>query len=285
MEGWLAPADWPVFLRAGVLAAAAVIVIAGLVALHTRRRWRGVAIGPYCLVFTFFFAYTAVLILTRDFLDAGMPFDDRLFAPIQPLIYILLISSLWLLLANRGGTQDRRVVNAYLGVKGPRVESEALVCVAVSLLIAVPALHTTIDSVVSGVDRPRESPTLAAVGQLPQSVFVATNAGDALWFETGRASIGVPSLADGTTQEKNPRFLSQLTELAAEVTAHHGVIALLTPSLYFTVTLTVANANHFAYAFHRSLHVLLRFKDGVIMGRRDTVAYLASQPPHIRLRD
>jgi hypothetical protein len=280
MEGWLTPASWPGFLRDGLLLVAAGIVIAALIGLNTRRRWRDGAVGPFRLFFTFVCVYIAVVILTRDFLDVSTPFNARLFAPIQAPFSILVISSLWLLLANRPRTQDRRVVGAYFGIKPPRVASETLICVAVSLIVAVPALHTSIDTVVDGFpDRAPKSPTLAAAGQLPKDVFIATDAGDSLWFETGRASIGVPSLGDPTTGKRNPRVSLQLVELVSRVRSRKGVIVLQGNPIWTQR----ATESYFACCFP-SLHVLLRLKDGVIIGRRDTVAQLASQPPHIRLR-
>jgi hypothetical protein len=228
LAGWLTPADWPGVLRDGVLVVAVLIIISALMGLGARRRGRDGTHDTFRLVLAFSCIYIVVVVLNREFVDATGAFDDRIFAPIQALFYVLLVGSIWQLVTNRRRARDRRTVNAYLGLERPRVEPATLVCVAVCLVLALPALNLAGDAVDQGPPTyGLASPIQRALRRLPADTLIATDAPEAVFLSSGRASVIVPSGVNAITGQRNTGFQAELAQLVGLVARRRGTVVLV----------------------------------------------------------
>lgn len=248
VEGWLIPAGWPAIVRHGVLVGAVVLIAVALVRPFGPRR----EVLAFRLLVIFLVAYVAVVVFTREFVDASTPFDDRILVVLQPVWYILIVGSLRQLLAARTEHQSPTIITA--------------ACIAVCAVVALQGLQPAADAIRNGAPQEPSSPTLRAVRELPAGTFIATDVPAQVFLETGRDSIIVPQRTHPVTGQRNERFAGELKELVDVVTSRRGVVVLSGGQLgAFLAYIQVATAKDFAQ--FPTLRVLDRSPDGgVIFG-------------------
>lgn len=161
---------------------------------------------------TFALAYGALVFATISLLDAHVPLDARLLAPLHATLIVLALAGV-----------------ARLSARAPQVRSLALW--ALVLLAGVSLTRTGLWAVGSRLDDMgyassawRESFLVANVKALRDDVRVFSNAPDALYVLTGRPARLVPLKADPFTQQENPRYAEELGRLASELRGRTGVV-------------------------------------------------------------
>jgi len=244
-EGWVVPAAWPVTLRSGAIAVVALLVA---IVLADPRRWIGereprMLVGVRTLA-VFVGIYAAVVVATHDFVDLSTPLDERIFAPVQPIFYILLLGSVW-----------------FLAIRGARIRVATTACVVLAMLVASSAVTSTWRLLSHGL--PAEPPARAAsqlVRRLPGKVFIATNAPARIFMDTRRASIEIPRKVSPTSGTKNTRFRGEVRDLGREVSMRDGVVVLF-PTGFGMMNL----ADEQDLLRHTTLRVRQRLRDGTVI--------------------
>jgi hypothetical protein len=207
VEKWLLPGSW----SSGVRDVALVVVIALVAALIYARRGstqlRGTTVG---VLGTFGVTYIVVVVFSRHLLDASVPMDPRILAPLQAIVYALLFALVWsaLMTVNRG---------ALVAAGGS---------VALAFVLIAMAISPTASLVKHGYPQTPETSVMRAVRQLPKSVFIATNLPEGVFLQTRRSSIELPMRVDPLTGGKNSKYGAQLEELGAVLRARDSVVVL-----------------------------------------------------------
>jgi hypothetical protein len=89
--------------------------------------------------------------------------------------------------------------------------------------------------------------------------FIATNAPESLFLDTGRPSIIVPARGNAVTGEKNRNFDQQIRELGRVVAQRHGVVVLYLGNLGALAFPDMGQLQRLT-----SLRPIASFEDGVI---------------------
>ncbi len=217
-EGWLMPLSWSSGVRHTVLAVIGVALV-GLATLAVRSRHRPGSSGTQTqpaaqtrlgsILCLFLVAYLGIVVLSREFFDASIPINERILAPLQPVVYALVISLLWWVLRQRS-----------------RLAESAIAACCVVVLVGPFAIGVA-DSrgmVLHGFATPRISALSRAVEHLPRDKFIATDLSEAVFLQTGRPSIVIPMKVNPITGERNRMFDDQVRELGRVVAQRHGVL-------------------------------------------------------------
>jgi hypothetical protein len=207
IEGWLLPSGWSPGVRDAALAAAVVLVVVLIVA----QRGMGLLSKTMTLVLSVFaLMYMAVVLFSRYVLDASIPLDSRILAPLQLVLYALVLSLVWSAL-HRVGT---RSVAAIAGT------------VAIGTALVAVSIQPTSSLVRDGYRAPPASDVLDAVRALPHDTFIASNGPETIFLQTGRSAIEVPLRRSPLTTQPNRAYAQQLRDLAAVLQARRGVLVL-----------------------------------------------------------
>jgi hypothetical protein len=213
-SGWFVPPTWPGLVRHAVLFVAVGLVLYVLTRLRTDPAgWPRDAVRLFHLLTIFVVVYVAVIVATRIFLDVSAPIDARYLAPLQPVMYILVLGAVRYL-------YDTRPI--------PQPGLAKLMCVALCLPIVGSGIRATLDTVRDGpVQLTLPAPTLFAVSAIPEDTFIASNSPSHLYATARKNSILVPFHTDALTGARNDNFDAELRELVDVVTERHGVVVIV----------------------------------------------------------
>jgi hypothetical protein len=155
-------------------------------------------------------SYVLVVMATITFIDFGVSIDWRMFAPIRGLWYAVLVA-----VAYRFGV---------------RVMSRAGAAVVVSALAAVLVVCNWSNTRRALDAAPARPPTRTAVSDaiahLPRNAILFSNAPDAIYDLTGRASVALPTYFANAPTRRYESDLEQVIEILRE---HGGYVALDSP--------------------------------------------------------
>ena len=191
--------DWilPTSVGSGIAAVAAVAVVAGTaVALRRGRRNEARLVVAFAVVQLVFLEVASI------FVDAGVSLEPRELVPIFAAVVIALAAS------TRATTAIKALAAALAGAA------------VISSLVAV-AHH---EGQVYSATKWTHSRLMADVRALPTDTVIFTNAPDALYLLTGRATSSVPETQDFSTLKANQNFRSQIQQMTSVLRARHGVI-------------------------------------------------------------
>ncbi|HEY6625134.1 MAG TPA: hypothetical protein VIX85_14955 [Acidimicrobiales bacterium] len=164
------------------------------------RLWR---IGAFFVI-----CYTAMLVVTRTWLDASLAIDNRVLGPLQTVLYLLIASIIYW--AVRSRVQALRPRRWAIGA-----------VVATALLVWAPnlaSLSSELGQVASA------TPVGADIRAIPPSRFVITNDSAGFYLHDGHASILLPFRWFYTTDEVNRDFNRDIREVGRLVRQHHGIV-------------------------------------------------------------
>jgi hypothetical protein len=152
-------------------------------------------------------AYAAALIVSRAFLDASIPWDDRILAPLA-LLGVLLGCAL---VAETKGTIRGLVI-------------APLILFGVTQVTAWPHLLEQ-SAFPQGYRSARweHMPMSGIDARLAHYDVLASNYPDVVWLWAHRSSLTIPERTDPLTRDPNPALTAQLNELSNTV-AHHGAV-------------------------------------------------------------
>jgi hypothetical protein len=209
VSAWFIPASFSDRLRV-VLFAPLVGLVIWLMVRGYRKRGNDEFVAPLRLAaVSLFFAvlYIAYLFLTISFVDANTPLDTRLLSPIYPLT-VLLLAACFCLALKMFGSQSVLF----------RVGS--VVCLLIFISNAARFVHRLEDFRRNGVgfqtaqwQYPR---IFSYVQSLPDNVTLYTDNPELIYFWTGRPSHNLPAKFNLISTLTNPRFDSEMYELAAQ---------------------------------------------------------------------
>ncbi|MCG3130079.1 MAG: hypothetical protein FLDDKLPJ_00827 [Phycisphaerae bacterium] len=224
VAGWLSPWELP----AAVLQPAAqgmplILMLAGLLMIRARSRklprnpvehrtHPPLRTTPTLLGFAV--AYLAFIVVARTFVDAAVPFDERLLLPLLVVAGPVAAAGAWAAVVRRSATVrvlTRSVVIAWLASLG--VRSWAWANEVRGTGQALEAAHW------------RDSATLAVVTALPDECRIVSNAPDVVYLWTGKPAALLPARTDPITEEVNAAFASELDELQQGVAAGRLTVA------------------------------------------------------------
>jgi hypothetical protein len=163
---------------------------------------------------------------------------------VQPVLYVLIVSLVWTVLQRRTHLGRRAIVACCLAVMlGPFV-------VGVAGSRGIP---------LRGFEPHRQDAFTHAIRALRPGEFIATNAPESLFLDTGRPSIIVPARGNAVTGEKNRNFDQQIRELGRVVAQRHGVVVLYLGNLGALAFPDMGQLQRLT-----SLRPIASFEDGVI---------------------
>jgi hypothetical protein len=207
VQAWLMPSSWPTTTRDIVLA----VLVGAVFALVTVTWDTQVLDRSLSLILGVFAAtYVAVVLLSRYFVDVSVPMDGRLLAPVQAVVYVLLLSTIW--------AGAKRI--------GLRDAGAAMSCLAIAIVVFMPSVHATAHFLRRGQARPVRSAVSGAVERLPANTLIATNVPERLFLETARSSIMIPLKVNPFSGRANRVVAQQLGQLREVLVERHGVIVL-----------------------------------------------------------
>jgi hypothetical protein len=205
-SGWFLPASladgvrWTIFVL--------LLLFTGFAVLRLRGRTdAGPGFERVAAVAVFAGVYLGVVVITREYLDATTPIDNRILLPMLPLLYLLVIAGL--------ASECRNLSWGPLLIGG--------LCLLLAATNVRPSL-ALINEVPRGTSaNPAVMPTMDAIDRLPAGTLIVSGIPDLIYTDTGRSSIRVPVRTEGTTDRANQEFELQLRQLAHLLTDHHGV--------------------------------------------------------------
>jgi Dolichyl-phosphate-mannose-protein mannosyltransferase len=203
------------------------------------------------IILVFIPLYLAFLLVSLSFLDANTPLDSRIFSPIYVTGVILAIYFL---------------TEGLKWLRWPAVVRYALISISFILLVglAKPSLDFVLSSYTNGIGFTsrwwRESPTLAALTSYPTHLVVYTNAPEALYLYTQRASRAMPKKFESANQRPNEAYNNELMELKAQIINRKAII------VYFDSTIRPTLPGRHEIEETLELDVLEQTADGVIYG-------------------
>ncbi|MCU1430848.1 MAG: hypothetical protein JWL83_4848 [Actinomycetia bacterium] len=210
---WFVPTDWPSWVRTVAFVVAVALAATTLRAASPRGRNREEELRAYTswALAAYGVAYIGVVFATRTFLDASTPIDDRLFAPLEPVVVILAFAGVVQLLR----TRLRSSVAGAVGV-------------ALMVVVSIPGWSVVRKTVADGIAPPPvTSPIVRDLAPLRFDTLVVTDVPHQVYDETGRSTIIVPTRINPLTGKRDPTFESRMTEMVGVVRAKHGVVVLL----------------------------------------------------------
>jgi hypothetical protein len=214
VSGWFVPPTWPAFIRTVVLFVVVGLVVYVLARIRTEPTGlERDAVRLFRVLAIFAVVYVGVIVFTRLFLDAGAPIDARYLAPLQPVMYILVLGA---------------VRHLYETRALPQPGLAKVMCVALCLPIVGSGIRATVDTVRDGPSRiSLPAPTLFTVAALPAETFIASNAPSHIYATTRKHAILVPFRTTMLTGARNDDFDAELRELVDVVTERQGVIVVV----------------------------------------------------------
>ncbi len=214
-SAWFFPSSWPEALSGLVTVVIIVATVGIAMSSHVRcrvvgelpvavsvplRLWR---IGAWFVV-----CYTAMIVITRTWLDASLAIDNRMLGPIQIVLYLLIASMLYWTVRSRV-----RAVQPQLWAIGA--------VVAGALVLWGPNAGALASELTVSAPTPHPPPAISAI---PATQFVVTNDTAGLYLSDGHASMLVPFHAFYTTGQANPDFAADLRETGRLVRRRQGVV-------------------------------------------------------------
>jgi hypothetical protein len=190
-----------------VLVSAIVIVVVLIV---VQRRTSLLSKTMTAVLVVFGLIYTVVVLFSRYVLDASIPLDSRILAPLQFVLYALGLSLVWSALHR----VQRRPAAAIVGT------------VVVGAALVALAIHPTSSLVHDGYPAAPTSDVLGAIRALPRNTFIASNGPETIFLQTGRSAIEVPLRRNPLTTRPNQAYAQQLRDLAAVLRSRNGVLVL-----------------------------------------------------------
>jgi len=184
------------------------LVVIGLA--YVQRRSGNVAFVPVVQLCLLTACYLVAIVASRAFFDVNA-IDERMLAPIEPAVLIVVAAFVWSGL--RTLWTDRVAVGA--------VAATLVVLMAVSV-------HPIATIVADGFGPLPLSPTARSVGTLPRNVAVFANQSAAVWFATGRRAYELPTRTDKFSLGRNRHYGAEMAELAALVRRRPVAVVLLT---------------------------------------------------------
>jgi hypothetical protein len=216
VTAWFTPRGWPLAWRAAAVAALLVAVFAGWWIARReppfpeppRSRLLGIVLGLVGV-------HLALVLVSRAFFDADIPFDDRILLPEFLAVVFLAVHGL-----------------AALGRRGGRVG--AVRSAALAAVIGLAAIHgvrtagflAEVRAEGLGYARPRwrESETVAWVRAKRPAGPVFSNYPDALAFHTGQPALWLPWKGDPNTGLAPPDYGRELASLDEPLRREGAVI-------------------------------------------------------------
>lgn len=198
VSDWVLPGT--VSSAVAALAAVAIVAVAAAVA------WRGGS--PARLLVLYAVVQVVVLAVAHTFVDAGVTIEPR--ELIYPFVALVMAGAI--------------TVSGRAGWVVPAAALVALALVRGGLDVGTrpPGGYSPSESLRSV--NWSASPIMAAVRALPADTVVYTNAPDALYLLTGRATASVPETQDFSTLEVNARYRDQLGEMRATLAHRPAVV-------------------------------------------------------------
>jgi hypothetical protein len=221
LAGWLfIPASFPGWFKAG----AAAVVFGGILLLTAYVSRVGLAaeaprrLANWLVVFALL--YSAFLLTVLFFVDANLPLDDRILAPLLLTLFFLGVYGLAHAVQRLNSLQ-----NGLLLLAG----------IALVLWFGYHAVLQDLRFIQLGRTEGlgfysrswRTSPTLAELElrNLPEQTQVASNSAEAVYLLSGRSSISLPRAVDLTSGLQNADMDQELADLAAQL--HAGTLVVV----------------------------------------------------------
>jgi len=212
---WFFPTSWPSGLTSW--GAVLIVIVTVVVSLYgPARRWvvkESPAASPapirlWRIGGWFVICYTALLVITRTWLDASLAIDNRILGPLQTVLYLLIASILYWSVCSR--------VHAIQ----PRLWAAAAVAAAVLVVWApnIASLSSELTFVAA------TTPIDPGIRALPPSQFIVTNDSAGMYLDNGRASMLLPFQYFYTTGQSNPDFNRDVREVGQLVRRNHGIV-------------------------------------------------------------
>jgi hypothetical protein len=246
VEGWLMPTSWPSSTRHALLAVFVVAVIGLFISNRSRTSGAEPQTRLNSILGGFAIVYFAVVVLSRYVFDRSVPIDARILAPLQPILYVLVVSLLWWTLQSR------------TRLRPPAIAACCLAVIVGPIVVGVSESRT----LVAHGFRPSEQTELTrAVRNLPRNQFIASNIPELISLEAGRASIILPMRVNPITDLQNRRFDVQIRELGRVVAQRRGVVVLYNAAF---AALSFPNLEQLQRL--TPLRPIVTVKDGVIAG-------------------
>lgn len=224
VTGWLSPWELPaVVLQPAAQATPLILLLAGLLIMRARSRKRlpspqesGIPRAPQTVptLLGFAAAYLSFIVVARTFVDAAVPFDERLLLPLLVLLGPVAAAGAWTTVARRSAVVrvlTRSAVVAWVASLGARSATWAN---------EVRETGQALEAV-----RWRDSVALAFVKALPDECRIVSNAPDAVYVWTGRPAALLPARTDPITEGVNAGIASELDALQQGVVAGRLTIA------------------------------------------------------------
>jgi 4-amino-4-deoxy-L-arabinose transferase-like glycosyltransferase len=235
---------------AGLILFAGVFIIGCGVAWQKRRSNLGKLAGAMALYIA---CFGTLLVFSISFVDFHTPADQRVLSP----IFVT-----WVILGACGATAIAEPLRR--GVRAGFIAGcGAAICLIGSPSIRLVArLHRHGDGFSHAMWQ--QSPTLAAVRELPPDMEVFTNAPGVVYLLTGRELIlTVPSSISASSMLPNPDYQPLMTRIRDEMDAGRGVLVYL--KHYGAHRLNYPSEQDLRSELH--LHLRQRFPDGAIFDR------------------
>lgn len=167
------------------------------------------------LLGSFILSYAVLLWIARSFLDAHIPFDNRILAPLYAtgLVFVLLLMGR----LGEGAPQAASVHVAWVVV--------FFVLLAGNLLQSVPWLMQSYNDGLGYSGRNwKHSALVKQASTLDSRTPVFTNAPDAYYLLTGRAASMIPSKVNPTSRSANLTYPSELAAMRKVLEERDGVL-------------------------------------------------------------
>jgi hypothetical protein len=140
--------------------------------------------------------YVVFIMAVVTFFDLAVPIDARIFAPIRALWYAVLLAVAY-----------RSLVHLV-----SRVGTVAIISALAALLVVANWSHTRTMLDEAPALRPARTSVADAIARIPDNALIMSNAPDAIYDISGRASIALPFLSGKPTPEYE-REMRQVVEL------------------------------------------------------------------------
>ncbi|HEX4491913.1 MAG TPA: hypothetical protein VH914_11960 [Acidimicrobiia bacterium] len=150
------------------------------------------------------FVYAAFVLWSQTFIDAGIPTNDRLFAPIRPVVTALFVAAF-----------------AAVTARIPTAMSRALLVVVVAAAV-VPGWRDQRDLVRIYAAPAHGYPELASIRNAPRSTLIESPNADVVMLAIHRNAISTARPVVPVTNRRNPCFERDLAENAALLDYYGG---------------------------------------------------------------
>jgi 4-amino-4-deoxy-L-arabinose transferase-like glycosyltransferase len=162
--------------------------------------------------------YFAFVLASKTFVDAYISLNDRILIPVYLFAVVGGLCLIHLGLEGLKGEAVRR--------KMPRVLT-AIGCLYFVPIAVVAVVQRRDEDIGHLRSRWRNSPVIAMVDRVPESVPVYSTGPDILYVHTGRIAYRLPPTYDPTTLETNPEYDEAMQRLRRELHSQSGVVVYL----------------------------------------------------------